>query len=208
MAMTSKPGLSRHNGWGKDGPDQRNLKWVDPTWKWCRWFFDWQGGIHYEFVPRGQTVNTFYVAVLKRLREAVRRKRPQWWTNQSSVLHHDNAQAHSFLVRNFLPKNEGCTPGSLLLSFRSSGLFLFPKLKSTLKGRRFDTTDEIKHIRRMSCSPFRKRSEVGRNFGSIVLLVKKLLWRRKTYVVPINTVKLLLQQFILLFIIPCILMDW
>jgi len=41
-------------------------------------FFDWQGVIHYEFVPHGQTVNKeFYVAVLKCLREAVRRKRPQ-----------------------------------------------------------------------------------------------------------------------------------
>ena len=40
-------------------------------------FFDWQGVIHYKFVPHGQTVNKeFYVAVLKRLREAVRRKRP------------------------------------------------------------------------------------------------------------------------------------
>ena len=35
-------------------------------------FFDWQGAVHYEFVPRGQTVNKeFYVAVLKRLSEAV-----------------------------------------------------------------------------------------------------------------------------------------
>jgi len=46
--------------------------------------FDWHGVIHYEFIPRGQTVNKeFYVAVLKRLREAVCRKRPQLWTNQS-----------------------------------------------------------------------------------------------------------------------------
>ena len=45
-------------------------------------FFDWHGVIHYEFLPRGQTVNKFYVAVLKRLKETVRRKRPQLWTNQ------------------------------------------------------------------------------------------------------------------------------
>ena len=71
-------------------------------------FFDWQRIMHHEFIPRGQTVNKeFYVAVLKRLREAVRRKRPQLWTKQSWVLHLDNAPAHSsFLMRNFLAKNK------------------------------------------------------------------------------------------------------
>jgi hypothetical protein len=47
-------------------------------------FLDWQGVIHYEFFPRGQTANKeFYVVVLKRLREAVRRKRPQLWFSRS-----------------------------------------------------------------------------------------------------------------------------
>jgi hypothetical protein len=41
------------------------------------------------------------------LTEAVCCKRPQLWMNHSWVLHHDNAPAHSsFLVRNFLAKNE------------------------------------------------------------------------------------------------------
>ena len=110
-------------------------------------FFDWQGIIHYKFIPCGQTVNKeFYVAVLKRLREAVRRKRPQLWTKQSWVLHHDNAPAHSlFLVRNFLVKNETTVVPQppYYPDFAPVDFFLFPKLKSTLKGRRFDTTDEI-----------------------------------------------------------------
>jgi len=112
-------------------------------------FFDWQSIIHHEFVPRGQTVNKeFYVAVLKRLREAVRRKRPQLWTNQSWVLHH-NARAHSsFLVRNFLVENETTVvpQPSYSPNLAPVDFFLFPKLKSTLKGRRFDTTDEIQKI--------------------------------------------------------------
>jgi len=49
-------------------------------------------------------------------------------------------------VRNFLAKNETTVvpPATLLSRFGSSGLFffLFPKLKSTLKGRRFNTCDE------------------------------------------------------------------
>ena len=110
-------------------------------------FFEWQGIIHHEFVPRGQTANKeFYVAVLKRLREAVRRKRPQLWTNQSWVLHHDNSPAHSsFLVRNFLAKNETTVvpQSSYSPDLAPADFFLFPKLKSTLKGRRFDTVDVI-----------------------------------------------------------------
>ena len=42
-------------------------------------FFDCEGVVHYEFAPRGQTINKEYsVEVLKRLRDAVRRKRPRF----------------------------------------------------------------------------------------------------------------------------------
>ena len=35
-------------------------------------FFYWKGIVHYEFFPRGETVNKeFYLNVLKHLREAV-----------------------------------------------------------------------------------------------------------------------------------------
>ena len=45
-------------------------------------FFDCEGVVHYEFVPRGQTINKEYnVEVLKRLRDAVRRKRPRFWSS-------------------------------------------------------------------------------------------------------------------------------
>jgi len=51
-------------------------------------FFDWKGIIHYEFVPRGETVNTeFYLNVLKCLRQAVQRKRPEAWTNTTWKKH-------------------------------------------------------------------------------------------------------------------------
>jgi hypothetical protein len=40
-------------------------------------------------------------------------------------------------------RNDHCTPANLLSRLGSRGLFLFPKLKSTLKGHRFDAFDEI-----------------------------------------------------------------
>jgi len=47
-------------------------------------------------VPRGETVNKeFYLNVMKCLRAAVRRKRPEAWTNNTWMLHHDNAPAHA-----------------------------------------------------------------------------------------------------------------
>jgi len=43
-------------------------------------FFDSDGVVHYEFLPQGQTVNKeYYLEVMQRLREAVRKKRPDAW---------------------------------------------------------------------------------------------------------------------------------
>jgi len=65
---------------------------------------DIRGIVHYEFVQTGQTVNqVYYLKVLKRLREKVRRKRPELFANNSWILHHYNASAHTALsVREFL----------------------------------------------------------------------------------------------------------
>ena len=67
----------------------------------CR---DIRGIVHCEFVPTGQTVNqVYYLEVLKRLREKVRRKRPEIFANNSCILHHDNAPAYTTLsVREFI----------------------------------------------------------------------------------------------------------
>jgi len=40
-------------------------------------FFDSEDVVHYEFLPQGQTVNKkYYLEVVQRLREAVRKRRP------------------------------------------------------------------------------------------------------------------------------------
>jgi len=64
-------------------------------------------------------------------------------------LHHDNAPAHtSLIVRHFLTsKNITVIPHPVTFphspDLAPCKLFLFPKMKLRLKGRRFDTTEEI-----------------------------------------------------------------
>ena len=61
-----------------------------------------------KFVPEGQTVNKeYYLAVLRRLRETIRRKRPDLWADNSWIFHHDNVPSHSnLIVTEFLAKHE------------------------------------------------------------------------------------------------------
>ncbi|XP_074170634.1 COX assembly mitochondrial protein 2 homolog isoform X1 [Rhinolophus sinicus] len=111
-------------------------------------FFDIRGIIHYEFVPTGQTVNqVYYLEVLKRLREQVRQKRPELFANNSWLLYHDNAPAHTALsVREFLASKQITVlehpPYSPDLA--PSDFFLYPKIKEILKGRHFDDIQDIK----------------------------------------------------------------
>ena len=74
-------------------------------------FFDFNGIVHHEFLPRGQTVNKeYYLQVQRHSRDAIRKKRPDLCKNNSWLLHHDNAPAHtSLLVREFLAKNNTVT---------------------------------------------------------------------------------------------------
>jgi len=110
-------------------------------------FFDWKGIVHHEFVPHGQMVNKqLYQEVLARLRGAVHRKRRELWENQTWMLHHDSALAHtSFFICIYLPKHQTSfvpyPPYSPDLA--PADFFMFPKLKTTLKGCHFQTIEEI-----------------------------------------------------------------
>ena len=86
-------------------------------------------------------------AFLFRSHENVRKKRPESWKSGSWMLHYDNASAHSsLLICQFLAKNQ--TPvvpqPQYLPDLAPCDFFLFPKLKSTLIGRRFQSIDDIK----------------------------------------------------------------
>jgi transposase len=80
------------------------------------------------------------------------------------MLQHDNAPSHSsFLVRNFFAKHATTVlpqpPYSPDLA--PADFLLFPKLKSTLKGRRFESIEAIKtnslaHLRSIPKTAFQK----------------------------------------------------
>jgi len=111
-------------------------------------FFGTRGFVHYEFVPTGQTVNqVYYLEVLERLHEKVRRKRPELFANNSWILQHDSAPAHTALsVREFLATKQITVLEHPAYSpdLASNDFFLFPKIKEILKGRHFDDIDDIR----------------------------------------------------------------
>jgi histone-lysine N-methyltransferase SETMAR len=102
--------------------------------------------VRFEFLEQGRTVNQhFYLEILARLREAVRRRRPQLWPD-AWILHHDNALVHDALAfREFLVKKSimklNHPPYSSDLA--PCDFSLFPKLKIALKGHRFSDIADI-----------------------------------------------------------------
>ena len=113
-------------------------------------FFDCESVVHYEFARRGHTIKKeYYLEVLKRLRDAVRRKRPRFWSSGDWLLHHDNAPTHpSKLVQQFLAeykvvqlRQPPYSPDIALCDF-----WMFPKLNMALKGKRFDDIKTIQRI--------------------------------------------------------------
>jgi len=110
-------------------------------------FFDIDGLVHHEYVPRGQKVNKeFYKTVPQRLRDTVRRHHPEKWRSSNWILHHDNSPAHravttnEFLAKHNIPSlsHPPYSPDLALCNF-----FIFLQLKKTMKGRRFNYIEAI-----------------------------------------------------------------
>jgi len=97
-----------------------------------------------------------------RLKNVVRRKRPKKWRINSWFLLHDNAPAYRpFLAKDFLANNNVTTLENPPYSSDPTAgeLYLFPPLKSTLKGQGFcDATDIFKNateeLKRLSQNDF------------------------------------------------------
>ena len=75
-------------------------------------FFNIQGTVIAEWVSSGQTVNQqFYIEVLTKLHECVRREQLELWRN-GWILHQDNAPAHNALSLKQFLANKNITVGT------------------------------------------------------------------------------------------------
>ena len=110
-------------------------------------FFDWQGVIHKEFVPEGETINAvYYKCVMERLLNRIQCVRPGTCESGDWFLLHDNAPSHNAtIVKQFLAKWKVTVLNHppYLPDLAPADYFLFPKVKSHLKGRLFDLISDI-----------------------------------------------------------------
>jgi len=110
-------------------------------------FFDWQGVIHKEFVPKGETINAvYYKVVIERPLNRIRRVRPGMCESGDWFLMHDNAPSHNAtIVNKFLAQRKVTVldhpPYSPDLA--PADYFLLPKVKSHSKWRLFDSISDI-----------------------------------------------------------------
>jgi hypothetical protein len=113
-------------------------------------FWDVHGVLLVDFTPPGSTINsTAYQETLKRLKEAIRRKRPGLLTKGLGVLLlHDSARPHSAAATVNLLNSWGWeilphpqhSPYSAPSDFR-----LFPKTKTHLRGQRFHSNEDVQN---------------------------------------------------------------
>jgi len=112
-------------------------------------FFDSRGVVHHEYAPQGQNINKeYYLEVVRRLRDAVRRKRPDLWAMGTWQLHHDNAPANSSqLIQTFLAKHNIPVVRHAPYSpdMAPCNFWLFPHLKTQLKGTQFQSRNIIRN---------------------------------------------------------------
>jgi len=136
-------------------------------------FFELDGIVRAEFLPRNTTVNSeYYKGLLERLRNDLRRKRPEKWTN-GFILHHDNAPCHtSLLVRQFLSNKNitACPHPPYSLDRAPCDFWLFPEVKMTMKSKSFESIQDNEaattaQLKTLTKEDFRTASESGKNDG-------------------------------------------
>ena len=134
-------------------------------------FYDSKGIIHHEFVPEGKTLTgSFYLSVLEHLWKRIRRVRPEYSAPGSWFLLHDSTPVHlAVVVQDCLARKQVCVlhhpPYSPDLS--PCDCFMFPKLKSPLKGRLFEDVQDIQVAVTSSLGAI-PQEDVQRSFQSLL----------------------------------------
>ena len=109
-------------------------------------FYDSQGLVSHYFTE--ETVDSdIYIDSLRRMREAVRRKRPHLWENNSFILLQDNASPHTSLDACEYFHNTNMNLWShpqYSPNLSPCDFWAFPLLKSKLWGHRFQSIDDLK----------------------------------------------------------------
>jgi len=90
----------------------------------------------------------YYKGLLEHLRNDVRRKEPEKWAH-GFILHHDNALCHTLLlVWQFLSNKNitVCPHPPYSLDLAPCDFWLFPKVKMTMKGKRFESIQDVEAV--------------------------------------------------------------
>ena len=151
--MNPKPNYP--NGSVQKSQDRKTHLKFGQMWRYCPLF----SSIAMTWCIMNSCHKEYCLEVISRLRQAILQKCTELWKKQSWILHYDKAPAQtSMLVPEFLAKNKIVImpqpPYSLDLGVVD--FFLFPKLKTTMKGKRFTMIEEIKEKHR-SCWRYQKR---------------------------------------------------
>ncbi len=109
-------------------------------------FFDIHGLIHVEFVTSKVTAEV-YIDILMNLRDSIRQKRQQLWRDHDWILLDDNASVHTAddteVFRRQVRMERGPHP-PYSPDLAPCDFFLFPKLKSEMRGKRYANLPDLK----------------------------------------------------------------
>ncbi len=143
---------------------QVDMQWIDPqgtrptkalrAWSTNKCmlclFFDVKGVIFMEFLDCGECLNSdLYIAILRRVREAIRRKRPQLWRDQNFLIHQDNAPCHVSIqmAEYFHSVDQDLWPHPPYSpDLAPCDFWAFPALKKQLRGIHFEDLDDLQDM--------------------------------------------------------------
>ncbi|GFS58992.1 mariner Mos1 transposase [Trichonephila clavipes] len=101
-----------------------------------------------EWAPQGHRINQkYFIEVLRKLRVRMRMKMPEQQSNNTGILHQDNAPMHTaFSVKQFLVDKHITVLEDLPYSpdLVPYNFYLFLKVKNVLMGTQFLSTEEVK----------------------------------------------------------------